>query len=133
LDRNLLLTVISVTLLVLLGLHVTDDMVHGLDTVGPWNMIGIVVAGFLLYATLALRRRLAGLIVMLLISIFAVGMPIIHLRGASIQDITRSSGGFFFLWTLWALGVAGTCGLILSIEQLWRRRAKPSDGDASAA
>src|SRR3982751_6601351 len=113
-DRNLLLTVISLLLLVLLGMHVTDDMVHGLDTVGPWNMIGIVVAGALLYGTLVLRRRLSGHIIMLLISIFAIGMPAIHLRGASIQEITRSAGGFFFLWTLWALGVIGTCGLILN-------------------
>jgi hypothetical protein len=120
-DRNLLLAVISVLMLILLSLHVVDDMVHGLDTVGPLNMIGIVVAGFLLYATLVLHRQLAGLIVMLLISIFAIGMPAIHLRGAGIQEITRSNGGSFFLWTLWALGVAGTCGLILSVELLWRR------------
>ena len=124
-DRNLLLTVISLILLVLLTLHVTDDVVHGLDTVSPWTMIGIAVAGGLLYVTLTLRRRLAGHIVMLLIAIFAVGMPAIHFRGAGIQEIARSAGGFFFIWTLWALGVIGTCALILSIEGIWRLRCKP--------
>src|SRR3954453_14121354 len=106
-DRNLLLTVLSLLLLVLLGLHITDDMAHGLDTVSPWNLIGIAVAGFLLYGTLVLRRTLSGHIITLLISVFAFGMPIVHLRGTSIQEITRSSGGFFFLWTLWGLGVVG--------------------------
>jgi len=124
-DRNLLLTVISLLLLVLLVLHVTDDMVLGLDTVGPWNMSGIVVAGFLLYGTLVLRRRLTGHIIMLLISIFAIGMPIIHLRGAGIQEITRSSGGYFFLWTLWTLGIVGTCAFLLSIQGIWDLRRQP--------
>jgi hypothetical protein len=123
-DRNLVLTAVSVILLVLLGLHVTDDMVHGLDAVGPWNMIGIIVAGGLLYGTLVLHQRLAGHIIMLFISVFAIGMPLIHLRGASIQEITHSSGAFLFLWTLWALGVIGTCGLMLSIEGIWRLRRR---------
>jgi len=130
-DRNLLLTVLSLVLLVLLGLHVTDDTVHRFDTVSPWNLIGIAVAGLLLYGTLVLRRRLSGHIIMLLISVFAFGMPVVHLRGTGIQEVTRSSGGFFFLWTLWALGVVGTCAFILSIQETSRLRRQPDNSETN--
>jgi hypothetical protein len=31
----------------------------------------------------------------------------------------KSSGGFFFLWTLFALGVLGIFSIILSVRGLW--------------
>jgi hypothetical protein len=39
---------------------------------------------------------------MLLVGLFAAGMPVIHMRGAHYGEIAKSPGGFFFVWTLWA-------------------------------
>ena len=117
-NKNLLLTVTSLLSIVLLMLHVVDDIVHGFDSAGLQNMIGIVSLGALLYGTLVFRERLSGHVVMLLVSIFALGMPIIHLRSARINEIAQASGGFFFIWTLWALGVLGIVGIILAIQGL---------------
>jgi hypothetical protein len=119
---NNLLTFASVVSLLLLTIHVTDDIVHGFDDAGLINMIGITVAAGLLYGTLMFRERLSGHIIMLLISIFALGMPVIHLRSPHINETARSAGGFFFIWTLWALGVIGIFGIALSVRGPWELR-----------
>src|SRR5262245_30133815 len=124
-NKNLLLTITSLLSIVLLMLHVVDDIVHGFDSAGLQNMIGIVVLGVLLYGTLAYRELLSGHIITLLISIFAVGMPILHLRSARINEIAQASGGFFFIWTLWALGVLGILGIILGIQGIWEIKRRP--------
>ena len=116
---NNLLTLASLLSLLLLTIHVTDDIVRGFDEAGLVTMIGIVVAAILLYGTLVLRERLSGHIIMLLISIFAAAMPVIHLRSPHINDTARSPGGFFFIWTLWALGVIGIFSIILAVRELW--------------
>src|SRR5262245_37518057 len=125
-NKNLLLTITSLLSVVLLTLHVVDDIVRGFDSAGLQNMIGIVVLGVLLYGTLVFRERLSGHIIMLLISIFAVGMPILHLRSSRINEIAQASGGYFFIWTLWALGVLGILGIILAIQGIWEIRRKNS-------
>ena len=129
---NNLLTVASLVLLLLLTIHVTDDIVRGFDEAGLVNMIAITVAAVLLYGTLVLRERLSGHIIMLLISIFAVGMPVIHLRSPHINDTARSAGGFFFIWTLWALGVIGIFGIMLAVRGIWelQRAKKPRETDS---
>jgi len=121
---NNLLTIASLLSLLLLTIHVTDDIVHGFDDAGMMNMIAITVAALLLYGTLILRERLSGHIIMLLIAIFAVGMPVIHLRSAHINDTARSAGGHLFIWTLWALGVIGIFGIILAVRVIWELRGK---------
>jgi len=41
-------------------------------------------------------------------------MLALHFRGARINEIAQSSGGLFFIWTLWRLGALGATGMILS-------------------
>jgi biotin transporter BioY len=67
----------------------------------PSNIALVVLAVFL-YGTLALAERRSGHIIMLLVGLFAAGMPVIHMRGAHYGEIARSAGGFFFVWTVWA-------------------------------
>jgi hypothetical protein len=130
---NTLLTLASLLSLLLLTLHITDDMVHGFDEAGLVNMIEIIVLAVLLYGTLVLRERLSGHIIMLLVSIFAVAMPVIHLKSPRINDIAHADGGFFFIWTLWALGVIGILGIILAMQGLldMRKVKKPRQPDES--
>jgi hypothetical protein len=120
--NNLMLRNTSLFLQLLLTLHVVDDIVHGFDSAGLVNMIGIVVEGLLLYGTLVLYERLSGHIVMLFVALFSVLMPVIHLRSARINETAQASGGFFFIWMLWILGVVGICGIILVIQGLLNLR-----------
>ena len=119
--RNELLTIASLLSLLLLTLHVTDDIVRGISKAEPSN-IALVVLVVLLYGTLVLSERPLGHVIMLLVGIFAAAMPVIHMRGVHYPEIAKSPGGFFFVWTLWALGALGGFTFILSAQGLWSLR-----------
>ncbi len=50
-------------------------------------------------------------------------MPVVHMTGSGYGAIAKSSGGFFFVWTLLAVGVTGTFAVILSARALWVLRS----------
>jgi hypothetical protein len=111
----------SLLSILLLTLHITDDIVRGISKAEP-SKIALVVLVIFLYATLVLAERRSGHVIMLLVGLFAAAMPVIHMRGAHYPDIARSAGGFFFVWTLWALGGLGGVTAILSAQGLWNLR-----------
>src|SRR4051812_32789574 len=119
--QNAILVVTSLLSILLLTLHITDDIVRGISKAEPSNSALLALAIFL-YGTLVLAERRSGYIVMLLVGLFAAGMPVIHMRGAHYGEIARSAGGFFFVWTLWALGGLGGFTVIASARSLWRLR-----------
>jgi biotin transporter BioY len=116
--QSVMLTVASLLSILLLTLHVTDDIVRGISKAEPSNIALLVLAVFL-YGTLVLAEQRSGYIIMLLVGLFAAGMPVIHMRGAHYGEIAKSSGGFFFVWTLWVLGALGGFTVILSARGLW--------------
>ena len=123
--RWAILVVTSLLSILLLTLHVTDDIVRGISKAESSNTALVVLVVFL-YGTLVLAERRSGHVIMLLVGLFAAGMPVIHMRGAHYPEIARSTGGFFFVWTLWALGALGGLTLILSAQGLWSlRRGQP--------
>jgi len=67
-------------------------------------------------------NALLGYVIMLLGGLFAAAMPVLHMRGARYPAIAESSGGFFFVWALLAVGVTGTYSVILSARALWMLR-----------
>src|ERR1035437_4723656 len=115
--HNVLLTIASLLSILLLTLHVTDDIVRGISKAQPSN-IALLILAVCLYGTLVLAERRSGHVIMLLVGLFAAGMPVIHMRGAHYGEIAKSTGGFFFVWTLWALGGLGGLTLILSARGL---------------
>src|SRR3954468_20865484 len=115
---NAILVVTSLLSILLLTLHITDDIVRGISKAEPSN-IALLVLVIFLYGTLVLGERRSGYVIMLLVGLFAAAMPVIHMRGAHYGEIARSSGGFFFVWSLWALGGLGGLTLILSVRGLW--------------
>jgi hypothetical protein len=119
--HHLTLTITSLLSILLLTLHITDDIVRGISKAEPSNTALIVLVAFL-YGTLVLAERRSGHVIMLLVGLFAAGMPVIHMRGAHYGEIARSAGGFFFVWTLWALGGLGGFTFILSARGLWSLR-----------
>ena len=114
---SVMLTVASLLSIVLLSLHIAEDIVLGFAPGGLTNLIGIAILAVYLCGTLLLSGRRTGLIIILLGSIVALGMPVIHMTGAGV-GVKRSAGAFFFIWTLYALGVTGTFGVILSARAL---------------
>src|SRR3954449_8453790 len=123
--HNTMLMLASLLSILLLTLHITDDIVRGISNAEPSNTALLVLAVFL-YGTLVLAERRSGHVIMLLVGLFAAAMPVSHMRGAHYGEIAKSAGGFFFVWTLWALGGLGAFTFILSARGLWSlRRAQP--------
>ena len=118
---NTILVVTSLLSILLLTLHVTDDIVRGISKAESSNTALLVLVVFL-YGTLVLPERRSGHVIMLLVGLLAAGMPVLHMRGAHYPEIAKSTGGFFFVWTLWALCGLGGITLVLSASGLWSLR-----------
>src|SRR5262249_40060148 len=88
------LIVTSLLSLLLLTLHVTDDIVRGISKAESSNTALLVLVVFL-YGTVVLYERRSGHVIMLLVGFFAAAMPVIHMRAAHYGDIAKSAGGFF--------------------------------------
>ncbi len=130
---NTMLTIASLLSILLLTLHITDDIVRGISKAESSNIALLVLAAFL-YGTLVLPERLSGHVIMLLVGLIAAAMPVMHMRGAHYGEIARSPGGFFFVWTLWALGGLGGFTFILAASGLWGlRRSHPRSPDGGDA
>ena len=112
--HNVMLIVASLLSLLLTIIHLTQDIMRQADGT---NMIPIPVVVFAvwLYGTLMLSDRIWGYIIMLLGGLIGAGMIIIHSRGGVISN----SGGFFFVWTLFALSTTGWFTAILSARGIW--------------
>lgn len=112
--HNVMLIVASLLSLLLTIIHLTQDVMRQADGT---NMIPIPVVVFAvwLYGTLMLSDRIWGYIIMLLGGLIGAGMIIIHSKGGVISN----SGGFFFVWTLFALSTTGWFTAILSARGIW--------------
>ena len=122
---NPILVVTSLLSILLLTLHITDDIVRGISKAESSN-IALLVLTVLLYGTLVLAERRSGHVIMLLVGLFAAAMPVMHMRGVHYPEIAKSAGGFFFVWTLWALDGLGGVTIILAARGLWSlRRGQP--------
>ena len=118
---TVLLQISSLLSILLLTLHITDDIVRGISKAESSNIALLVLVVFL-YATLVLAERRLGHVIILVVGLFAALMPVMHMRGAHYPDIAKSHGGFFFVWTLWALGGLGGLTMVLATHGLWNLR-----------
>ena len=111
--NNAILTVTSLLSILLLSIHVTHDIIRGVDTWGRQSLIGVLILVVLLYGTLVLSERRSGLIIMLVGGLMAAAMPVIHARVS-----LAKAAPFLFIWTLFALGATGTLTVILAARGL---------------
>jgi len=118
---NVLLVVTSLLSILLLSLHISEDIVLGFAGGGLVNLIAMGILTVYLCGALLWRDRRWGLVILLLGSLLAAAMPVLHMTGAGV-GVKRSAGAFFFVWSLYALGVTGTFGAILSAQALWNAR-----------
>ena len=120
---NALLTITSLLSILLMTLHITDDIVRGISPARADNIGAVVIFVVWLVGTLVLAERRAGYVIMLLGGLFAAAMPVLHMRGVGYPAIAKSSGGFFFVWSLIVVGATGTLAVILSARALWALRS----------
>ena len=116
------LTISSVLSILLLTLHITQDILYGMAQPGLSSLVVTVpVLVVWLYGTLVLTERRSGYIINLVGSLIGLGVSVIHFRGPSgvlNAEHMKSSGAFFFIWTLLALGVNATYSAVLSVRGL---------------
>lgn len=117
--HNVMLTVTSLLSILLFSIHLTGDIVRGIEPGTATNLPAVPILVVWLYGTLVLAERRSGQVIMLLGGLLAAVVPVLHLRGAGVGgEFARSSGAFLFIWTLFALGVTGTFSFILSVRGL---------------
>jgi hypothetical protein len=92
--QNAILVVTSLLSILLLTIHITDDIVRGISQAESSNT-ALIVLVVLLYGTLVLAERRSGHVIMLLVGLLAAAMPVMHMRGAHYGEIAKSTGGFF--------------------------------------
>jgi hypothetical protein len=119
---NVMLIIASLLSVVLMVFHMTDDIVRGMEPGTLFDFIIVPVLAVWLYGSLVLRERRSGYIIVLVASLLGLVVPIIHMKGAGVGGaIAKSSGGFFFIWTLIALGVTSLFSVMLSVRALWEQ------------
>ena len=120
---NVMLTIASLLSIILMIFHTTDDIVRGMEPGTLFDLIIVPILAVWLYGTLVLRERRSGSIIILVASLLALLVPVIHMKGAGVGGtIAKSDGGFFFIWTLFALGVTSLFSVLLSARALWEQR-----------
>ena len=120
---KVVLTITSLLSILLFTFHLTDDIVRGFEKGGVSNLTAVPIFVVWLYGTLVLAGRRSGYIIILLASLLGLAVPVLHMRGAGVGgEIAKSSGAFFFIWTIIALGVTTLFSVILSAHELWRLR-----------
>lgn len=125
------LPVISLLSIVLVSLHLADDIVYGSDKSVASNCIMAAALAVWLYGALVLPERRSGHIIMLIGSLLGLAIFMTHLTGpGGLAGITigKLSGAFFFVWTLLALAVCSLLGLALSAHGLWNLRRSKTIG-----
>ena len=120
---SVMVTITSLLTLLFLTFHLADDIVRGFEKGGLSNLIGTVLISVVwLYGALVLAGRRSGYIITLLLGLFSLVVPYIHMKGKGVgitSSLGHTSGHFFFVWTLIAIGVIGLFSAILSARGLW--------------
>ena len=119
--RNVMLTIVSLLSILLLTFHLSDDIIRGMEKGGLSNLVAVPILAVWLYGTLVLAGRRSGYVIILLGSLLGLAIPVVHMMGAGVgaQVARAPSGGFFFVWTMIALGVTALFSVVLSARGLW--------------
>jgi len=119
------LTITSLVSILFMTFHFTQDTLHakaGSPEAGGSTLVAVPILVVWLYGTLMLAERRSGYIIMLVGSVLAMAMPILHVigpRGLFSGEMAKYSGAFLFFWTFLVLGVTGMFSFVLALRGLW--------------
>ena len=117
-----LLSVTSILNVLLLALHISQDIVFGFDRAGLNHLVGVAILLVVVCGAVLLREGPSGKWIMLLGGVMAAGMLPLHMRNGFRPEFLEKSGALLFIWTLYVLGVTGAFSVILAIRALRRRQ-----------
>jgi hypothetical protein len=123
--HSVMLTIASLLSILFFTFHLADDIIRGFETGGVSNLTALPIFVVWLYGTLVLAERRLGYVIILLASLLSLAVPLIHMTGKGVgvgSNIANTSGAFFFVWTIIALGVTALFSVILSARGLWSLR-----------
>ena len=120
-----LLSVTSIVSVLLLALHISQDIVFGFDRAGLNHLLGVAILLVVVCGAVPLRDRLAGIVIMLFGGLMAAGMLPLHMRNGMRPEFLEKNGALLFIWTLYVLGVTGAFSVILAFQALRDRRVAP--------
>ena len=127
--QTLVLTIASLLSILFTTFHLADDVVRGMEPGTLSDLIAVPILVIWLYGTLVLAEKRSGYVIILLGSLLGVLVPVIHMKGAGVGGaIAQSSGAFFFIWTLYALGVTSLFSVILAVRGLWAQLSQRTAG-----
>jgi hypothetical protein len=127
--QTLVLTIASLLSILFTTFHLADDIVRGMEPGTLSDLIAVPILVVWLYGTLVLAEKRSGYVLLLLGSLLGVLVPVIHMKGAGVGGaIAQSSGAFFFIWTLYALGVTSLFSVILAVRGLWAQLSRRTAG-----
>src|SRR5580698_10507014 len=126
---NTLLIIASLLSILFTTFHLADDIVRGMEPGTLFDLIVVPILVVWLYGTLVLAEKRSGYVIILLGSLLGMLVPVIHMKGAGVGGaIAQSSGAFFFIWTLYALGVTSLFSVILAVRGLWAQLSQRTAG-----
>ncbi|HWW62732.1 MAG TPA: hypothetical protein VN181_15260 [Thermoanaerobaculia bacterium] len=123
--NQVMLMIASLLSILFFTLHLADDIARGYEPGTFTNLSAVPIFVFWLYGTMVLAPRRSGLIITLLGGLFALLVPLAHMRGKGVglaSRLAHTDGHLFFVWVLFAIGVTGLFSVILSIHGLWSLR-----------
>jgi hypothetical protein len=125
------LTITSLFSILLFSLHWADEVARGLEPGTVSAVGGLLILAVWLSATLVFAERRLGLVIILLGSILASGVPVLHMQGRGLVggSYANASAMLFWVWTNIALGASGMLSFVLTARALWtlrRGRAQPT-------
>jgi hypothetical protein len=123
--QNRLLAGMTLASVVLLALHISQDIVFGFDRAGLNHLVGVGILLVIACGAVLLPHRRLGQVIMFLGGVVAAGMLPLHMRNGMRPDFLARTGALLFIWTLYVLGVMGLLSTILAVRALVTR---PGDG-----
>ena len=119
--HHVTLTIASLLTVLLLTIHLADDVVRGMSPGNLFIFYAMIVAVVWVYGTLVLGERRSGHVIMLVLSLFGAWVSTLHMRGVGLG--AGRNGGLFFVWTNLAISLLSMFTAVLSAQALWKRRA----------
>ena len=116
--QNRLLIGITLASVVLLALHISQDIIFGFDRAGLNHLVGVGILLVITCGALLLPDRRLGQVIMLLGGVVAAGMLPLHMRNGLRPEFLEKSGALLFIWTVYVLGVMGFFSIILAVRAL---------------